>query len=153
MQKNIKSLRSLVNMKLQKEQDIVPKTTIYLITPTYSRYTQKADLTRMSQTLMHVKNIHWVVVEDASTTTQLVTGVLKKSGLKNTQLSVRTQSNLQKKSDDPHWKKHRGVDQRNMGLQWLRKHSTPATNGVVYFADDDNTYSLGEFVIIIFSSY
>ena len=45
-------------------------------------------------------------------------------------------------SSDPRWKKHRGVDQRNLGLQWIRTNVSPFQNGVVYFADDDNTYSL-----------
>lgn len=35
--------------------------------------------------------------------------------------------------------KPRGVSNRNRGLQWLRAN---ATNGVFYFADDDNTYDI-----------
>ena len=38
----------------------------------------------------------------------------------------------------------RGVLQRNAGLQWLRdtySSSLEGQDGVVYFADDDNTYS------------
>lgn len=35
--------------------------------------------------------------------------------------------------------KPRGVSNRNRGLQWIRKN---ATEGVFYFADDDNTYDL-----------
>ena len=38
---------------------------IYIITPTYKRTTQMADLTRLSQTLKLVPNIHWIVVEEA----------------------------------------------------------------------------------------
>ncbi|VDK86895.1 unnamed protein product, partial [Dibothriocephalus latus] len=35
----------------------------------------------------------------------------------------------------------RGSSQRNMGLEWLRKNKKPGRDaGVVYFADDDNTY-------------
>ena len=34
----------------------------------------------------------------------------------------------------------RGVLQRNAGLTWLRANNK--TNGVVYFADDDNTYDV-----------
>ena len=37
--------------------------TIYVVTPTYARLTQKADLIRLSQTLQHVNNIHWIVIE------------------------------------------------------------------------------------------
>ena len=48
------------------------------------------------------------------------------------------------KETDPNWLKPRGVLQRNAGLDWLKqtartRHLEPA---VVYFADDDNTYSL-----------
>lgn len=35
--------------------------------------------------------------------------------------------------------KPRGVSNRNRGLAWIRKN---ATDGVFYFADDDNTYDL-----------
>lgn len=35
--------------------------------------------------------------------------------------------------------KPRGVSNRNRGLDWIRKH---ASDGVFYFADDDNTYDL-----------
>ena len=38
--------------------------TIFMITPTYSRHTQKADMTRLLYTLLHVPNLHWIIVED-----------------------------------------------------------------------------------------
>ncbi|MPC46685.1 Galactosylgalactosylxylosylprotein 3-beta-glucuronosyltransferase P [Portunus trituberculatus] len=38
---------------------------VYLVTPTYRRTSQLADLTRLAQTLMLVPGLHWVVVEDA----------------------------------------------------------------------------------------
>lgn len=38
--------------------------------------------------------------------------------------------------------KPRGVSNRNRGLQWIRAN---ATDGVLYFADDDNTYDLDIF--------
>ena len=38
---------------------------IFLITPTYTRPTQAADMTRLSQTLQLVPDIFWIVVEDA----------------------------------------------------------------------------------------
>lgn len=48
---------------------------------------------------------------------------------------------------DPSWLKPRGVEQRNEGLRWLRedRRAQPGGDnqqGVIYFADDDNTYSL-----------
>ena len=47
-----------------------------MITPTYSRHTQKADLTRLCHTLMHIDNLHWIVVEDSYEKTSLVTRFL-----------------------------------------------------------------------------
>lgn len=44
---------------------------------------------------------------------------------------------------EPNWVKPRGVLQRNKALEWLRSNLNPDTDkGVVYFADDDNSYSL-----------
>lgn len=54
----------------------------------------------------------------------------------------------------PRWRYARGVVQRNRGLQWLRENFRLDRNeGVVYMADDDNTYSLRLFdeVPLIFS--
>lgn len=39
--------------------------TVYVITPTYRRPEQVADLTRLAQTLMLVRDIHWLVIEDS----------------------------------------------------------------------------------------
>ncbi|XP_063828652.1 galactosylgalactosylxylosylprotein 3-beta-glucuronosyltransferase I-like [Ostrinia nubilalis] len=113
--------------------------TIYGITPTYARLAQKADLTRLSQTLMLVKNFHWIVIEDSETKTKLVENLLRESTLKYTHLNVKT-----------HKAKHStasGVEQRNVALEWLREHLAKIEDkrGVVYFMDDDNTYSLKVF--------
>lgn len=37
---------------------------VYVVTPTYRRPTQKADLTRLGQTLMNLDFVFWIVVED-----------------------------------------------------------------------------------------
>ena len=42
--------------------------------------------------------------------------------------------------DDPSWLKPKGVLQRNEGLFWIRENVKSSKRGVVYFADDDNTY-------------
>ena len=103
--------------------------------------TQQADLVRMSNTLKLLDYIHWIVIEDSNMQTDLVKNVLEESKIKYTHLYVPTTYELVRKQNDPRWKKHRGVDQRNLGLKWLRENSTgQINNGVVYFADDDNTY-------------
>ena len=116
---------------------------IYAITPTYARPVQKAELTRLANTFINVPNFHWIVIEDAAVKSDLVSNLLRRSGLKYTHLNEPTPPEYKMKSTDPNWLKPRGVLQRNKGLSWLRKHiDSDRTDGVVYFADDDNTYDL-----------
>ncbi|TDG99869.1 hypothetical protein EPR50_G00198600 [Perca flavescens] len=123
------------------------KPTVFVITPTYARLVQKAELTRLSQTFLHVPQLHWIVVEDSPHKTPLVTDLLVKSGLTYTHLYMLTAKDRKLQEGDPSWLKPRGVEQRNEGLRWLRedRRAQPGGDnqqGVVYFADDDNTYSL-----------
>ncbi|XP_061091537.1 galactosylgalactosylxylosylprotein 3-beta-glucuronosyltransferase 3 [Conger conger] len=122
-----------------------PLSTIYVITPTYARLVQKAELTRISQTFLHVPQLHWILVEDSANRTSLVSEFLAHSGLTYTHLHVPTPRDRKLQEGDPSWLKPRGAEQRNEGLRWLREESTRGRQrepGVVYFADDDNTYSL-----------
>lgn len=116
--------------------------TVYVITPTYKRHTQKADLTRLSQTLLHVPRLHWIVVEDSEEKTGLVIRFLENCGVSYTHLTVKTQKKLMTKEGEPRWLKSRGADQRNLGLKWIREHFSSDMEGVVYFGDDDNTYDV-----------
>lgn len=59
-----------------------PSQPLYIITPTYRRPEQIPELTRMAHTLMLVKNVHWLVIEDAIVATEQVTKLLKRTGLK-----------------------------------------------------------------------
>lgn len=106
---------------------------------------------------MHVQRLHWIVVEDSDSKTRLVTRLLSGNNtckVKNTHLNVRTRPDLRLAPNDPNWRKNRGVEQRNLAIDWLRKTATggklPGTEvggagGVVYFGDDDNTYDLAVF--------
>ncbi|EGW07413.1 Galactosylgalactosylxylosylprotein 3-beta-glucuronosyltransferase 1 [Cricetulus griseus] len=118
--------------------------TIHVVTPTYSRPVQKAELTRMANTLLHVPNLHWLVVEDAPRRTPLAARLLHDTGLNYTHLHVETPRNYKLRGDARDPRIPRGTMQRNLALRWLRetfpRNSTQP--GVVYFADDDNTYSL-----------
>ena len=117
--------------------------TIYAITPTFARPVQKAELTRVSQTFLHVRNFHWIVIEDAKNKTPLVTNFLARCGLQYTHLNIGTPPDYKMADKDPNWLKPRGVLQRNLALQWIRDNLNPNLHkGVVYFADDDNTYDL-----------
>ncbi|XP_076441596.1 galactosylgalactosylxylosylprotein 3-beta-glucuronosyltransferase 3-like isoform X2 [Babylonia areolata] len=108
--------------------------TVVAITPTYSRMTQKADLLRLCYTLMHVPRVHWIVVEDSVEKTATVTEILANChGPSVTHLTATTSRKTI----------HRGIDQRNAALDWIRRCLQPsALAGGVYFADDDNTYDL-----------
>lgn len=113
---------------------------IYVITPTKVRLEQKADLTRLSHTLRLVPNIHWIVVEDSEYKTNIVENLLASCKIPYTHLHASTPEVHKLKETDPNWLKPRGVPQRNAGIKWLREKATK--DGVVYFADDDNTYDL-----------
>ena len=115
--------------------------TVFVVTPTFKRFVQKAELTRVSQALKPVKNLLWIVVEDSENKTNLVKSFLMTSGLRYIHLNVRTPENLQRQRNEYRKLKPRGVVQRNLGISWLRENIDPKTKpGVVYFADDDNTY-------------
>ncbi|KOC61719.1 Galactosylgalactosylxylosylprotein 3-beta-glucuronosyltransferase I [Habropoda laboriosa] len=124
------------------KREPVDEPTIYAITPTFARPVQKAELTRLSQTFLHVPNFHWILVEDAARKTKLVTHFLENSGLIYTHLAAATPPNYKLGRNDPNWKKPRGVEQRNAALRWLREYLKPTDKGIVFFADDDNTYSV-----------
>lgn len=117
---------------------------IYVITPTYSRPVQKAELTRLQNTLTHVLSLHWILVEDAENRSELVGRLLQRSGLSYTHLSTLTPPDYKLQPSQPNWMLPRGVLQRNAGLAWLRNYLNTShhAHGVLYFADDDNTYDL-----------
>ncbi|KAL5966419.1 Galactosylgalactosylxylosylprotein 3-beta-glucuronosyltransferase 2 [Taenia solium] len=107
--------------------------TIYVITPTFYRITQKPELVRLCNTFSLVENIHWIVVEDSQNKTDLVADFLSDCKVSSTHLNA-----VSPKDKNYHIK---GSNQRNAGMQWLRENIDKGKQrGVVYFADDDNTY-------------
>ncbi|XP_017843782.1 galactosylgalactosylxylosylprotein 3-beta-glucuronosyltransferase P isoform X2 [Drosophila busckii] len=111
---------------------------LYIITPTYRRPEQLAELTRLGYTLKHVPNLLWLVIEDANHTNRLVAQTLNRIGVPYEYL-VAPMPEQYKKTKRA---KPRGVSNRNRGLDYLRAN---ATEGVLYFADDDNTYDINIF--------
>ncbi|XP_046988273.1 galactosylgalactosylxylosylprotein 3-beta-glucuronosyltransferase P-like [Schistocerca americana] len=109
--------------------------TVYVITPTYRRPEQLAELTRLAQTLMHVPALHWLVIEDAARTTPAVAELLARTGVRYDHLVAP----MPEECNILPGGKPRGVPQRNRGLQWIRAN---ASRGVLYFADDDNSYDI-----------
>lgn len=138
----------------QRDSFVERENTIYVITPTYARPQQKAELTRFANTILHVKNLHWIVVEDASERGKMVISFLQRvsnlastrNKMKITHLFAETPKGFKNKAQDPSWLRPKGFNQRNEGLRWLRENSDEIDqNGVVYFADDDNTYDIAIF--------
>ena len=137
----VSSLQSEIGYLRQKLADCDPSSTsfssldsltpIYIVTPTYARPQQKAELTRLKNAFLLVPSVHWIVVEDAPSKTPLVTRYniartcccsqvtrltvnnkclarfLAHSGLASTHLAVETPPEVKLNSDDPHWSKPR----------------------------------------------
>lgn len=81
---NSKFLRSSTPTTPVQQHPLVSNETwepLYIITPTYRRPEQIPELTRMSHTLMLVRNVHWLVIEDANIATKQVTRLLERTGL------------------------------------------------------------------------
>ncbi|XP_069990667.1 galactosylgalactosylxylosylprotein 3-beta-glucuronosyltransferase P [Penaeus vannamei] len=123
---------------------------IYVITPTYKRPEQIAELTRLGQTLLSVSGIHWIIGDDSSKVNKRVLELLEFLGIPHTYLLTpmpEVYRNAVVKVGRKAWRRSkrafvqlpRGVANRMGGLDWVKKH---ASSGVVYFADDDNTYDI-----------
>lgn len=117
-------------------------TTIIAITPTYKRLTQKLDLVSLCQTIMHIRGLLWLVIEDSKSKSSLVQRVLSRCSVNSVHLNIVTTKQTKKAVQ-------RGVEQRNAGLDWARKYCKEncdnICNGVIYFMDDDNKYDLRVF--------
>ena len=119
-----------------------PERTIFFITPTYARSTQKSDLTSVCVTLMHVQKVVWIIVEDSEEKSDLVKRLLNRCTVTSVHLNAVTPKYYKTNK----WKP-RGVLQRNAGLTWVRNHHTAENcTGIVYFGDDDNSYDLKIFI-------
>uniref|UniRef100_A0A915DLE2 Galactosylgalactosylxylosylprotein 3-beta-glucuronosyltransferase n=1 Tax=Ditylenchus dipsaci TaxID=166011 RepID=A0A915DLE2_9BILA len=114
-------------------QALYNETTVIIITPTHKRPERLADMTRFSQTLMHVHGIHWIVIEDGNETVPAVERILQRSKIPYSYFFTTTMPGFPK----------RGWTHRNFGLEYIRKHYRNFhRNAVVYFADDDNSYDI-----------
>eukprot|EP00250_Pteridium_aquilinum_P011468 c20091_g1_i1 orf=606-1922(-) len=103
---------------------------LIVVTPTYNRPLQALYLTRLSHTLKLVPPpLLWLVVEMPTQSIETAT-ILRKTGVMYRHLVCK------KNMTDV---KDRGVHQRNAALAHIEQHQL---DGIVYFADDDNVYSL-----------
>ncbi|UMM30376.1 hypothetical protein L5515_012283 [Caenorhabditis briggsae] len=110
---------------------------IIVVTPTYKRMTRIADMLRMANTLSHVKDLHWIVIEDGNKTIPAVQDILDRTGLPYTYQAHKTALGYPR----------RGWYQRTMALKLIRSNTSQILGqdhqeGVVYFGDDDNSYDI-----------
>uniref|UniRef100_A0A8R1TVF1 Galactosylgalactosylxylosylprotein 3-beta-glucuronosyltransferase n=2 Tax=Onchocerca TaxID=6281 RepID=A0A8R1TVF1_ONCVO len=130
------SIRSSDTLRTTVKASISPQRSsqIIVITPTYRRSTRLADMTRMANTLSHIKNLHWIVIEDGNHKVKAVEKLLNRTALSYTYFPAKT----------PPGYPRRGWYQRTIALQYLRNNSDliigESIKSVVYFADDDNSY-------------
>ena len=121
---------------------------IYFITPTYARVEQVAELTRLSQTLLNVKKLVWLIVEDSQICSSVVSSILfgKRDKIPYVHLTSPMPEMYNKEIFKP-----RGVSGRNAAVKWIVDQEMILPPGIVYFGDDDNTYDLRLFEEIRFT--
>ncbi|GAB2284842.1 hypothetical protein Dimus_019295 [Dionaea muscipula] len=106
---------------------------LIIVTPTLSRPIQAYCLNRLAQTLKLVRPpLLWIVVEMTSQSAE-VADILRRTGVMYRHLVCNKNVTELK---DPY------AHQRNAALSHIETHRL---NGIVYFADDDNVYSLDLF--------
>ncbi|KAL7116829.1 hypothetical protein ACP275_03G030300 [Erythranthe tilingii] len=109
---------------------VPPLKQLILVTPTYNRAMQAYYLNRLGQVLRLVRPpLLWIVVE-TNTATMETADILRNMGIMFRHLVCKKNSTSAK---------DRGVHQRNTAIEHIERHRL---DGIVYFADDDNIYSL-----------
>lgn len=97
---------------------------------------QIPELTRLGQTLMHVRKLMWIVADDAARKSSDVEALLANLRLNSTYiLGAMPEAYRKRKGNKP-----KGVANRMAGIQWIRRYAD--SNGVMFFADDDNSYDI-----------
>ncbi|VDK58537.1 unnamed protein product [Anisakis simplex] len=88
---------------------------------------------RLSQTLMHIDNLIWIVIEDSATESSHIRRLLKRSRLPFCYMAVERDRSLPV----------RGWTAREFALRLLKERFRNfGDRAVVYFADDDNSYDV-----------
>ncbi|KAL8490313.1 hypothetical protein ACS0TY_026000 [Phlomoides rotata] len=116
--------------EIKKMLDFAPGKQLIVVTPTYNRATQAYYLNRLGQVLRLVRPpVLWIVVEMNAASMETA-DILRNMGIMYRHLvCVNNSTDV----------KDRGVHQRNTALEHIQRHKL---DGIVYFADDDNVYSL-----------
>uniref|UniRef100_A0A914XPB5 Galactosylgalactosylxylosylprotein 3-beta-glucuronosyltransferase n=1 Tax=Plectus sambesii TaxID=2011161 RepID=A0A914XPB5_9BILA len=142
LEKRVVQLEEKLRDRLSLVEDRSDLPMIYFITPTHYRPEQRAELTRLSNTLRQVPNLFWILVEDAEKRSPGVAEVLARSKLQHAHIFSLTPADKKLTDKDKNWKLPRGVEQRNAALTWIRTNLAGIQKGVIYFGDDDNSYDL-----------
>lgn len=117
-------------MLLAEKFDYQPRKLLIVVTPTYNRSLQAYYLNRLAQVLRLVNPpVMWIVVEMNAQSPETAE-ILRNNGVMYRHLVCKKNSTEIK---------DRGVQQRNTALEHIEVHKL---DGIVYFADDDNIYSL-----------
>ncbi|GMH13656.1 hypothetical protein Nepgr_015497 [Nepenthes gracilis] len=127
---------SFVERRIEEKFTSDPKKLLIVVTATYTRSLQAFYLNRLGQVLRLVNPpLLWIVVEMNAQSAE--TGeILRKTGVMYRHLvCLKNLTNI----------KDRGVQQRNTALHHIELHKL---DGIVYFADDDNVYTLELFQIM-----
>lgn len=104
---------------------------LIIITPTYTRITRIPDMLNIGTSIVESKiPILWIIIEDSENIDDEIIELLKDLNIKNF-IYVSKKTNPKMKSY------LRGITQRNYALQIIREKKI---HGIIYFADDDNTY-------------
>ncbi|KAK4274217.1 hypothetical protein QN277_017477 [Acacia crassicarpa] len=110
--------------------DFLPRKQLIVVTPTYNRALQAYFLNRLGQVLRLVPPpVLWIVVEMNSASMETAELLRKTAVMYRHLVCTENSTNV----------KDRGVHQRNTALEHIERHRL---DGIVYFADDDNIYSL-----------
>lgn len=129
------------------------------------RREQIAELTRLGQTLMHVRRLFWIVADDSESCNPLLDKLMDNFGEYNVQflnVSLKLLSIFYPGIPYVHlsspmpflYRSHksipRGVSNRRAALSWIKNNNVK--DGVLYFGDDDNTFDLRLFSEIRFTN-
>ncbi|XP_074286952.1 putative beta-1,4-xylosyltransferase IRX9H [Silene latifolia] len=118
------------SLELSMDIDYRPRKLLIVVTPTYNRVLQAYYLNRLGQVLSLVEApLLWIVVEMEAQSPETA-AILRNTGVTYRHLVCR------KSLTDV---KDRGVQLRNTAVQHIELHRL---EGIVYFADEDNVYSI-----------
>lgn len=121
---------ALSDWEVKERFDYKPRDLLIAVTPTYNRALQAYYLNRLGQALRLVNPpVLWIVVEMNAQSPETAEILRKTSVMYRHLVCTKNMTNV----------KDRGVQQRNTALEHIERHKL---DGIVYFADDDNIYSL-----------